>query len=478
MAVHAFHVQSITWGRARITLYGETRELEPAPETVPPTYMVAWHETFAPAEARLPARSVREDANFAFVLFAPTLFLGELGSGGALLFVVATFAAALVRRRQLGELLRRRWYVVLVPAWALLSTLWSTAPLETVKHSCEFAITVLAALLLAAPRNPRALLHGLFWAFVLYTAVSVAVGNTVPVGENGAQAFSGLTESKNEEANIAACGLIASVFVALDASRRRRVLLCAIAIAAGVLQLLVCFAALSAGALAGLTVAFGAFLVVVALRRVGRFPRGAVLALCGAVALALAVLAETSAHVPLEWAARELGKDPTLTGRTYLWYRASELTAPDPLLGLGFGAFWQQGNLDAEGLWRYAGITGRAGFNFHNTLYDALVSLGAIGVALLCFAFAAGTANLAAGYARRPALVPGFWLCMAAYTFVRMPTECVGLTEFYFSTVLLYAMLAWSRPPVRRLTPARRPALLAYACRIGRRVQSAPAAGV
>ena len=49
------------------------------------------------------------------------------------------------------------------------------------------------------------------------------------------------------------------------------------------------------------------------------------------------------------------------------------------MLGRGYYAFWRQGNLDAEGLWRYFGIDSRGGFTFHNTLVDILVTLGWIG---------------------------------------------------------------------------------------------------
>jgi exopolysaccharide production protein ExoQ len=74
------------------------------------------------------------------------------------------------------------------------------------------------------------------------------------------------------------------------------------------------------------------------------------------------------------------GKDVTLSGRTYLWTRAAGLMSQHPLLGIGYGAFWVQGNPYAEEIWAAFQNTGRMGFNFHNQWYDIGVSLGYLGL--------------------------------------------------------------------------------------------------
>ena len=128
-------------------------------------------------------------------------------------------------------------------------------------------------------------------------------------------------------------------------------------------------------------------------------------------------------------------KDPTLTGRTYLWYRASDLIAEKPALGRGYFAFWLQGNIDAEGLWRYAGIRSRSGFTFHNAAVEILVGLGYVGLAVI------GTAVLIAAVVREPTPVLAFWLVILLYELSRAPIESVGMTPFYHSTVLVFAAL-------------------------------------
>ncbi|HVV66176.1 MAG TPA: O-antigen ligase family protein [Rhizomicrobium sp.] len=390
---------------------------------------------------------VDSDGLFAFALFAPMLFIVELGTFGALLFVLVVLFGVWFRPGALSETLRGRSFALAVPAYAALSTLWSDAPLETLKHAIEFAFTVFAGIQLASTRNPKSTVFGLFLAFALYAAASLAAGNTVDVGNAGAKALAGLAESKNEEADIAATGLVISMFVFVIGLAGRSALQTMAAALAGAMQGYETIEAMSAGALAGSAAAAIVLALVLVLRNMGRTVRFAALSFASACALASAALFEASSGDALRWLAAIFGKDPTLTGRTYLWYRARDMVGDHPLWGAGFAAFWRQGNLDAEGLWRYARISTREGFNFHNTLYDALVSLGAVGATIFGVVLAAGAAFLMRRYVRRPSYAACFWIAIGAYFVIRMPLECVGLTEFYFSTALLFAALSSGRSP-------------------------------
>jgi exopolysaccharide production protein ExoQ len=336
--------------------------------------------------------------------------------------------------------------MLLFPGFVVASTVWSESPAETFKHSLEFSTTVVAALLLASSRNPRAMLLALFTAFLLYTVVSAIFGNRVDVGNYGARALSGLGESKNEAADIAAIGFVISTFLALTALHARQWLQFAVAVPTAALQVYVATAAMSSGAITGMAAALLGLLLLLLLRRAGKASRAIFLGVGSTCAFALAAAFELSGGSIPGWLGTFFDKDPTLTGRTYLWFSAKELVAEHPYLGRGFGAFWQQGNLDAEGLWQFAQITSRQGFNFHSTLYDTLVSLGWAGAAILGFTFLIALGRVALDYIARPTLLSCFWLSMAACLFIRMPTECVGLIEFYFSTVLLFACFGSVKP--------------------------------
>jgi len=77
------------------------------------------------------------------------------------------------------------------------------------------------------------------------------------------------------------------------------------------------------------------------------------------------------------------GKDPTLTGRTYLWNQGILFGQEKPVLGIGYNAFWLYNRVEAEDLWREFYITARTGFHFHNTLIESFVTLGIAGVVLV-----------------------------------------------------------------------------------------------
>jgi exopolysaccharide production protein ExoQ len=132
-------------------------------------------------------------------------------------------------------------------------------------------------------------------------------------------------------------------------------------------------------------------------------------------------------------------KDPTLTGRTYLWQRAADFIAEKPALGAGFDAFWVQGNPDAEGLWRYAGIIERMGFSFHNTLIELLVNIGWVGVFVVTVVAIVSTILLLRRVMTRPTLALCFWMSLLVYEFVRMPVEAIGMAPVAHPTLLLFA---------------------------------------
>jgi exopolysaccharide production protein ExoQ len=77
------------------------------------------------------------------------------------------------------------------------------------------------------------------------------------------------------------------------------------------------------------------------------------------------------------------GKDPTLTGRSYLWAEGLAAARENPIFGRGYQAYWVHGFADAERLWEEFYITARTGFHFHSTYVDTLVETGLVGLVLL-----------------------------------------------------------------------------------------------
>jgi len=302
-------------------------------------------------------------------------------------------------------------------------------------------LTVMAGLMLSSAPNKRAMVFGLFIAFAAFAFVSLSVGEVVQVGNSAnVTAVSGLTTSKNDEAASMATGFLVSFLFLAMGIQSRSLLQCAIAGFIGVVEIFGAVMARSAGALAAAGVALAAFILFIWLRRAHRHTRLMVIGMACSVTLVAGVLFLAFHHDVLEWLSGTFNKDMTLTGRTYLWQRAQELALERPLGGRGFAAFWQQGNLDAEGLWQFAHIRNRYGFNFHSTYYDVLIGMGWIGLVVFAATLALGAGRAAMTYVRTPTLITCFWLAIAVYVIVRMPIETVGTYEFDYATVLLFAM--------------------------------------
>jgi exopolysaccharide production protein ExoQ len=387
---------------------------------------------------RRPWFSFDSDGFFAFALAAAMLFAWSLGTAGAAAVAALTLIYAMVRLPQIGEVLAPRAFILIAPILAILSVLWSQYPTETLKYSLEFALTVGSALLLSAAPRPTAVLWGLFFAFACYVAVSLVLGQAVDVGNTGETAFAGLTESKNLLGDIASTGALLSLACFVASIEDRRPFRALLTIVVGAIEVYAMIEARSAGALLGIAPAVASFIFFLALRP-ARFVVRLLVTMLASLLAAVGTIGLGS--TVLETGMTLFDKDPTLTGRTYLWQRAADFIAEKPILGDGFNGFWVQGNTDAEGLWRYAGIIERMGFSFHNSLIEILVNLGWVGVVVFGSVAIVGSVVLLRRVMTRPTLALCFWMSFVVYELVRTPIEAIGTAPFSHSTLLLFTGL-------------------------------------
>jgi exopolysaccharide production protein ExoQ len=389
-----------------------------------------------PKPPRRPWFTFDSDGFFAFAIVASILFAFTLGTVGAVAISALSLAYMGLRLPQLGEILAPRAFILIIPLFAIASFFWSQYPVDTLKYSLEFGLTIVVALLFSAAPYPTAVLWGVFLAFAIYMPSAIIFGQAVDVGNTGSQALSGLSQSKNLLGDMAATGALISIACLVAAIEDRRPLRAILAVGVAAIELYVLFQARSAGALMGLAPALLAFIFFLALRPARLILRliAVVFASCAA---ALMAAAYGSSFIADSMAIFD--KDPTLTGRTYLWQRAADFIAEKPALGTGFYGFWVQGNPDAEGMWRFAGIDTRMGFNFHNTLIELLVNIGWIGVTVFAIVAGISAVLLMRRVMTRPTLAACFWLSLVIYEFVRMPLEAIGMAPFAHPTILLFA---------------------------------------
>jgi exopolysaccharide production protein ExoQ len=394
------------------------------------------------------------DAFFAFALVVLMLTSMIVGTIGAAAVTAVAFLYIMLRLPQLAEIMAPRAFILVIPIFAVLSVLWSQSPVDTVKYSLEFALTIVVALLLSAAPHPKAVLWGLFLAFGGYIGVALIFGQAVQTGNQGMVAFTGLTQGKNLMADVAANGALLSLACIVAALEDRRPFRAILALGAAVLELYVLLAARSAGALVGIVPAVLALIFFLALRPLRLTMR---LSATIFISFAAALMAIAYGSNIIEDLMMFFDKDPTLTGRTYLWQRAADFIAENPILGAGFNGFWVAGDPDAAGLWHLFGIADTWGFNFHNTLIELLVNIGWLGVVVVGTAAIVSAVLLLRNVISRPTLALCFWFSFLVYDFTRMPIEAIGTAPFSHSTLLLFAAFGVALG-ARRTAEARRAA--------------------
>jgi exopolysaccharide production protein ExoQ len=275
----------------------------------------------------------------------------------------------------------------LVVADALASVLWSIHPDVTARAAVQYfsfiACTVIAARIVPFAGFVRGLAVG---ASVTLIAAIIFAGGLPDDGS----AFTGTLGSKNQVGSAAEVG----AYCALASWFLLRGLAAKITFAG--LPFLLCMVCMllarSATSLVSL-IATGS--VVCAVYALGKLPPKVKRpALLFALFCIFAIAAIGSS---LDWQAAGLtavGKDVTLTGRTFLWSEGLKTGAENPFFGVGFASFWVPGNLEAEKLWFKFQITGRSGFHFHNLFVNLFVELGLVGCAIWAWMYFATFARV------------------------------------------------------------------------------------
>ncbi|MBW8880733.1 MAG: O-antigen ligase family protein, partial [Asticcacaulis sp.] len=81
-----------------------------------------------------------------------------------------------------------------------------------------------------------------------------------------------------------------------------------------------------------------------------------------------------------------LGKDPTLTGRTYIWEGIAHVMEKRPLLGYGYGAVWTDES-DYAPLAKITQVAGFRAYHAHSCWYESWLGLGLVGLCLWALVF-------------------------------------------------------------------------------------------
>jgi exopolysaccharide production protein ExoQ len=275
----------------------------------------------------------------------------------------------------------------LIPAIALASVIWSQAPAATLRAAIELILTISMATLTAGLVRPRAFVSAISVSLMFGALASLAFGRYGIDGMSGTTVFMGVFASKNTMAMFMSLLTIFSAAVCADKGQNTFFrILAAFSFTLGVPLLL---KAHSAGALLTTAISFAVMGTTIICARMNARERLMILIWVTIVAIPVLILVSMLAFDGIlasaisDFITGVLGKDMTFTGRTVLWKIALDQIHGRPMLGGGYSAFWIQGNLIPEGIWRAFEIDNRSGFTFHNTYLEVAVGMGWVGVAAL-----------------------------------------------------------------------------------------------
>ncbi len=264
--------------------------------------------------------------------------------------------------------------VAILCIYAILSSIWSAAPEATLRRSLALLLTITYGSALAYKYNYRQILYFLSAAYTLMLLSSVLIALFAPtVGIMGLPhpgAWRGVFGDKIWLGRASALGILVYASLILEERRIRRAaslaLLCMSAVAL--------IKSNAVAAQVALSLALGVLLTVWLWPFIRRI-RIALLLEIPIIGLVSIILITLNLGAILE----RLDRDTTLTGRIPLWGVLLHYIQDQALLGYGYGAFWQSGDVRSGAVWYRAGWDA---WQSHNFYIEIALSLGIPGLLL------------------------------------------------------------------------------------------------
>ena len=385
-----------------------------------------------------------------FVAIAPLFFLAAITTTLlVIVFMAGSMVYVLARPGLALKAIFSSWIPWIFVLFAAMSVAWSQSPDWTLRASIQFAFSTGALLVMVRALPAESFLTVVLSAILLVDAASLA--HPTMAWNAGELAMIGIFASKNAFATTQAVLIQVGVWVLLDHGQRSLMRVLALISVVGGAILIV--AALSVGAIVGVSGALACSLLAFNLSHFP--PRSRVVILCagGIVIVILCSFLTVFGDELFQEGLRLTGKSADLSHRTELWDVARKMMQEHPIGGVGYQAFWRHGNPYAEDLWsQFQG--GRSGFGFHNLWYQYGVDLGYIGVGLALLTVAITAIEVVRWAVRSASPTSCFFLGYVIFIISRSTLEVDLFGQFSFVGAIFLAAFVYARQYLARQGPS------------------------
>jgi exopolysaccharide production protein ExoQ len=386
-----------------------------------------------------------------FVAIAPLFFLGITTTLPVTVFMAGSMVYVLARPGLALKAILSFWLPWIYVLFAAMSVLWSQYPDWTLRASIQFVFSTGVFLVMVHALPAKSFLTVFLSALLLADAASVADARMA--WNTQGLAMIGIFGSKNAFGATQALLIQVGLWVLLDHGQRR--LMRALALIGVVGAAILIVAALSVGAVVTVFGALACSLLAFHLRHFPPRSRGVILSAGAVLTAILCSFLIVYGDELFQGALQLTGKSASLSDRTPLWDVAKKMMQEHPIGGVGFQAFWQQGNPYAEDLWsRFQ--PGRAGYHFHNLWYESGVQLGYIGLGLALLTVAITAIEVMRWVVRSPNPASCFFLGYVVFMILGSVVEVGLFAQFSLTGAIFLAAFVYARQERIRMERWRR----------------------
>ncbi|WP_158000844.1 O-antigen ligase family protein [Pseudoalteromonas sp. TB41] len=365
------------------------------------------------------------------------LFNALFGALAVLCFLISGILFCILYENKLLNLLFKNWLLLAIPLLAILSSAWSDIPPLTLRGGIQLLLTTVFAMIITAVVRFDLFIKTAGICFFVTMFLCLVSDRYALNGMTGELSLIGIFESKNFLSMNAALSIFVGVVMYKNQSISRKTRMFGSALL--ILSFLVLIKSKSLGSvvttsLVLIVVFFYIYYQKIHMAKLVRSNLNWLIVLSFlALVSGLIAIGNSTTFDNFMY---ELDKDPTLTGRTFIWSRGLESISENPILGLGYQSVFYEGNPLAEEIWEYAHVPSGAGFHFHNMYIDITVEMGLLGGFIFIMLLGKFIRLLANNKKLEFGSKEGFALMVFLYMFLQTFLEAGWFSQFTISHFL------------------------------------------